>query len=177
MSEPVKHIVRFFLFIGVQAFVLDKVPPLHRFVSPYLYFLFLLWLPFRIPRMGLTLLGFLFGLTLDGFTQTPGLHAASCTLIAYMRPFLINLLMPKDSTEIAHSEPSVASMGPLAYAVYAGVLTFLHHLFLVLLEWLQIGNAWYFLFKVLATTLVSLLLIAVTEMLFMRKSKYRAGIK
>lgn len=176
MSDTLKNIIRFALFIAVQVFVLNKLPPLHRFVSPYLYFLFLLWLPFRIPRMGLTLLGFVFGLILDGFTNTPGLHAASCTLVAYLRPFMINLLMPKDAEEIAYAEPSTRSMGLLPYSVYAAVLTFLHHLVLVFLEWLQFGDFWYFLFKVLATTLVSLLLTAVTEMLFIRKGRYRTNV-
>lgn len=175
MSDTLKNIVRFALFIGVQVFLLDKLPPLHRFVSPYLYFLFLLWLPFRIPRMALTLIGFGFGFVLDGFTNTPGLHAACCTLVAYLRPFLINVLMPKDTAEIGHSEPSARSMGLFPYSVYTAILTFLHHLLLVFLEWLQFGDFRYFVFKVLATTLVSLLLIAVTEMLFLRKARFRTN--
>ena len=80
MSDLLKNIIRFALFILVQVFVLAKVPPLHRFIVPYLYFLFILWLPYNTPRAGLTLLGFLFGLALDFFTKTPGLHAAACAL-------------------------------------------------------------------------------------------------
>ncbi len=98
------------------------------------------------------LLGFLFGLTLDFFTKTPGLHAAACTLIAYVRPFLISLLMPKEATEISYAEPSMTSMGLMPYAVYVLILTFLHHSYLVFLEWLQFGNFLYFLGKVFATT-------------------------
>ena len=176
MSDLLKNIIRFVIFILVQVFILNRVPPLHRFVSPYLYFLFLLWLPFRMPRMGLTLLGFLYGLTLDMFTKTPGLHAAACTLVAYIRPFMVSLLMPKEKTEISYTEPSVTSMGWMPYVIYVLVLTLLHHGYLVLLEWLQFGNFWYFLGKVTATTGVSLLLIAVTELLFVRKSRYRTNL-
>ncbi|TMI81554.1 MAG: rod shape-determining protein MreD, partial [Bacteroidetes bacterium] len=46
MSDLVKNIFRFALFILVQWFVLFKVPPLHRFIVPYIYYLFILWLPF-----------------------------------------------------------------------------------------------------------------------------------
>jgi hypothetical protein len=60
--------------------------------------------------------------------------------------------------------------------VYAAILTFVHHLLLVFLEWLQFGDFRYFLFKVLATTLVSILLIAVTEMLFFRKGRFRTNV-
>jgi hypothetical protein len=126
--------------------------------------------------MGLTLLGFLFGLTLDFFTKTPGLHAAACTLIAYLRPFLISLMMPKEKFEISYAEPSVTSMGWMPYAIYVLVLTFFHHSLLVFLEWMQFGNFWYFLGKVFATTGISLLLITITELLFSRKSKYRTNV-
>lgn len=176
MSDLLKNIIRFALFIAVQVFILNRIPPLHRFITPYLYFLFLLWMPFKTPRLGLTLLGFLFGLTLDFFTKTYGLHAAACTLVAYLRPFLINLMMPKEKTEISYAEPSVTSMGWMPYAIYVLIMTFLHHGYLVFLEWMQIGNFWYFLGKVFSTTGISLLLIAVTEMLFNRKSRYRTNV-
>lgn len=176
MSDLLKNIIRFAIFILVQVFILNRIPPLHRFVSPYLYFLFLLWLPFRMPRLGLTLLGFLFGMTLDMFTKTPGLHAAACTLVAYIRPFMVSLLMPKEKMEISYSEPSVTSMGWMPYVTYVLVLTLLHHGYLVLLEWLQFGSFWYFSGKVLASTGVSLMLVAVTELLFVRKSRYRTNL-
>lgn len=176
MSNLLKNIIRFTLFILLQVFVLDHIPPLHRFIIPYLYFLFVLWLPFKITRGGLSLLGFLFGLTLDFFTKTPGLHAAACTLIAYVRPFIISLLMPKESYEISYAEPSITSMGIMPYSVYVLILTILHHSYLVFLEWLEFGNLFYFLGKVFATTGISLLLILITEILFVRKSRYRTNV-
>ena len=176
MSTLLKNIIRFAFFILFQVFILAKVPPLHRFIVPYLYFLFILWLPFKMPRAGLCLIAFLFGLSLDLFTKTPGLHAAACTLMAYVRPFVIGVLMPKEATEISYSEPSITSMGFMPFAVYVLVLTFLHHTYLVFLEWLQFGNFWFFLGKVLATTGISLVLVLISEMLFQRKGRYRTNV-
>ena len=87
------------------------MPHLHRFITPYLYYLFILWLPFATPRFWLLVIGFITGLSLDYFTQTPGLHAAACLLIAYIRPFVVNLLLPKDSTEFNYKEPSPRHTG------------------------------------------------------------------
>src|SRR5436190_24180389 len=95
MSDLVKNIFRFALFILVQWFVLFKVPPLHRFIVPYIYYLFILWLPFSIPRFWLLVIGFLTGFSLVYFTHTPGFHAAACVLISYIRPSIINILFPK----------------------------------------------------------------------------------
>lgn len=176
MSILMRHIIRFVLFILLQVFVLDKIPPLHQFIVPYLYFLYILWLPFSLPRSALLLIAAAFGLALDFFVRTPGLHMAACILIAYMRPFMISLLMPREATEISYLEPSIKSMSFIPYALYVFILTLFHHMYLVLLEWLHFGNIWYFMGKVFATTAVSLLLILIAEMLFPRKSRYRTNV-
>ena len=175
MSLLVKNIIRFILFILVQVYVLSQIPPLHQFITPYLYFLFILWLPFTISRSGLLLVSFLFGLTLDYFLGTPGLHAAPCVLIAYLRPFLINVLISQEGAELNYAEPSIKSMGFAPYGLYVLVFTFIHHFYLVLIEWLHFGTFLYFIGKVTATTGISLLLIFITEMLFFRKQKFRTN--
>jgi hypothetical protein len=160
----------------VQVYVLDKLPPLHRFVIPILYYLFILWLPFSLNRLSLLLIAFVTGLTLDYFTQTPGLHAAACVLIAYVRPFIISILIPKDTAEFNYREPSPRAMGWAPYSVYVFILTVLHHTYLTLLEWLQFGTFLDFIIKVLSTTGISLLLIFTVELLFPRKLKFRTNV-
>ncbi len=175
MSSLVKNIIRFVLFIFLQAFVLKEIPPLHRFIVPYLYFLYILWLPFSMNRFLLMMVAFVFGLTLDYFEHTIGIHAAACVLIAYLRPMLLGLLLPQETTELNYEDPSVKSMGRAPYALYIIILTFIHHTYMVLLEWTQFGNFVYFIGKVLGTTAVSLLLIFITEIIFSRKGKYRTN--
>jgi rod shape-determining protein MreD len=175
MSDLVRNTIRFVLFILIQVYVLFQIPPLHRFIVPSIYFLYILWLPGRMPRGTLTLVAFLYGMTLDFFTKTPGLHAASCVLIAYLRPFLVNILIPQEGAEQNYKSPSITSMGLAPYATYILILTLLHNTYLVLLEWLQFGSFWFFLGKVLSTTGISLLLIMLTELLFYRKEKFRTN--
>ncbi len=175
MSDLFKNIIRFILFLFVQVYVLSRVPSLHQFITPYLYFLFILWLPFSINRWLLLIVAFAFGMSTDYFLGTPGLHAAPCVLIAYLRPFLLNLFIAQESTEQSFVEPSVKSMGWGPYSFYIALLTFIHHFYLVLIEWLSFGTFLYFIGKVAATTGVSLLLIFITEMLFFRKAKYRTN--
>ncbi len=175
MSDLVRNILRFIAFIGIQVYVLNKIPPLHQAAIPYIYFLFILWLPFSISRMWLLVIGFFTGLVLDYFTMTPGLHAAACTLIAYVRPFLISVLTPKDSSELSYKEPSPKAMQWAPYAVYIIVLTILHHSYLVFLEWLDSGTFLKFVLKIILTTAISLLLIFAAELVFPRKLKFRTN--
>jgi hypothetical protein len=59
--------------------------------------------------------------------------------------------------------------------VYAFTLTFLHHFYLTLLQWLQFGSFLDFVIKTFATTGISLLLIVMVELLFPRRQKYRTN--
>jgi rod shape-determining protein MreD len=176
MTDLLKHIIRCCIFIFVQVFLLNEIPPLHRYVTPHLYYLFILWLPFRTSRIALLLIAFFYGLILDAFLHTPGLHAAACTLAAYVRPFIIAVLLPKEVGETGYPEPSYKSMGLIPYGTYILLLTLFHHIYLTLLEWLQFGGFLMFIGKVLASTGVSLLLVLITELVFSRKSNYRTNM-
>jgi hypothetical protein len=134
-----------------------------------------LWLPFSVSRTWLLIIGFLTGLTLDYFMMTPGLHAAACVLVAYVRPFIISILKPKESAEFNYREPSPKAILWTPYVVYVFVLTLLHHGYMLFLELLDFGSFLDFIIKVIATTGISMLLILTVELLFPRKLKFRTN--
>jgi hypothetical protein len=163
------------IFILVQVYVLNKIPPLHQYIVPYLYFLYILWLPFSISNLALLFIGFLTGLILDYFMMTPGLHAAACSLMAFVRPYIIGILAPKEIGGFNYREPSPRAMQWTPYAVYIFVLTLFHHGYMLFLEWLDFGSFFGFILKVFTTTAISLLLIFTVEVLFPRKLKFRTN--
>lgn len=175
MNDFLRNIFRLAVFILIQVYVLNKIPHLHRLITPYLYFLFILWLPFSVSRISLLVIGFLTGLILDYFMMTPGLHAAPCLLIAYVRPFIINLLTLKETSGFNYREPSPRAMQWTPYMVYVLILTLLHHTYMVFLEWLDFGSFLDFIIKIITTTGISMLLIFMVELLFPRKLKFRTN--
>jgi|APGre2960657444_1045066.scaffolds.fasta_scaffold10472_4 rod shape-determining protein MreD len=175
MSTLVKNSIRFILFILIQVFVLDSIH-LHKLATPYLYLLFIIWLPFRMNRSWQLLIAFIFGFTLDAFRHSFGFHAAACVLMAYIRPYFINLLIPQQGIDSNYEEPSIKSMGGFTpYFIFISALTIIHHSWLFLLEAWQVGNSWYFLAKTFLSTAISLLLIIITELLFTRKQKFKTN--
>ncbi|MBK7098664.1 MAG: rod shape-determining protein MreD [Sphingobacteriales bacterium] len=176
MSDLVKNILRFFIFVFIQVYILDVMPHLHELITPYLYFLFILWLPFYIKRGWLLVLSFVLGLTIDYFLMTPGLHAAACVLVAYLRPFVINLFAPKDASGFNYKEPSPKAMGWTSYSLYAVFLSLLHNGYLLFLEWLSFGSFIVFLMKVISTTAIYMLMIYIAEFLFPRKLRYKTNV-
>ena len=121
------------------------------------------------------LVAFALGFALDCFSKSYGLHSAACVLIAYLRPFLINVLISQEGAESNYNEPSIQSMGFTPYLTYVTILTFIHHTFLFFLQALQTGGYFYFLLKSLISTAISLLLILLIELLFPRKQKFRTN--
>lgn len=175
MSDLVRNIIRFILFVFLQVYVLNAMPRLHQLVTPSIYFLFLLWLPFKFKRGWLLVLGFLLGITIDYYAMTPGLHAAASVLVAFLRPFIINLFAPKDATEYSYKEPSSKAMGWSAFLLYALILSFCHNFYLLFLEWLSFGSFINFLMKVIISTAISMLMIIIAEFIIPRKLKFRSN--
>jgi hypothetical protein len=176
MSPLVKHTFRFVLLILIQ-YMLSNMAPLNGYVVPYMYFVFILWLPFSIKRGWLLVLAAIYGFAFDFLVLTPGIHASACIMIAYLRPFLISLLLAREVTALNYAEPSVTSMGFTAYVVYAIMLIFAHHITLVFLQWMTVGKFGYFFIKIISTTIISILLVAILEAVVSRKQKTRASLK
>ena len=110
MGTLLKNMLRFILLILVQVYVLDRIH-LHYMVTPYIYFLFILWMPFEGNRAAQMFIAFALGFTLDSFHHHPGFHSAACVLIAYLRPFVVNLLISQQGAENNYQAPSAKSMG------------------------------------------------------------------
>lgn len=168
MSILLRNIIRFALLLLLQVFVLNKIL-VHQLVSPYLYVLFIIALPFNMPRPAILILGLVLGLSLDMFMNTMGMHAAACVLVAYLRPFIMNILSPQGGFETTLKSPSMTSMGITPFLIYASVLVFVHHTVYFLLEVFGFANPLYLLLKILCSTAASLFLILLYELLFFSK--------
>ncbi len=161
----------------LQVYVLFEINPLHKEIVPYIYFVFILWLPFSVSRWWLLIIGFLTGLTIDYLTGQIGFHAAACALVAFTRPLLINILKTREVQEFSYREPSLKSLDTAPYITYVVVLTLLHHGWLTFLQWLQFGSFLQFIIRVLLYTAISLLLIFTLELLFPRRLKFKTNVK
>lgn len=168
MSILLRNIIRFVLLLLLQVFVLNEIR-LHQLVGLNLYMLFVLLLPFNMPRPALMLIALLMGLSMDMFMNTMGMHAAACVFIAYLRPFIINILSPQGGFETTQKTPSMTSMGVSQFLTYIAILVFLHNLLYFPLEVFNLGNFFYLLLKILVSTVASIVLIVLYELLFFSK--------
>jgi hypothetical protein len=160
-------LIRFIILTLIQVLILNNLQ-LPGVFNPYIYPLFLLLLPIKMPQWILLLVGFAAGLTIDLFSNTMGMHAAASVLLCYMRPQVLKLVEPSGGYEQT-DKPSLSYMGFRWFATYASILVVIHHLFFFFLETLEFGQFGFMLLKIVLSTLLSLALIFLTEFFFMRK--------
>ena len=163
------NFLRFIVLIFMQAFLLKNLP-IYNFSTPYLYILFILLLPFGIPNVLLYILAFITGLTIDAFYDTPGLHAASCVLLAFVRIIFISITVQKEGFD-NEPEPTLSIMGFRWFFTYALVLTLIHHCFLFNLENFNISQLPYTLSRFLLSSMFTVFLMLISGLLFFRRKE------
>lgn len=146
----------FWVLVLVQALILNNVH-FFGYATPFLYIYLLLKFDANMSRYSLLLWGFALGLAVDVFSNTPGVNAASATLLAFARPFLLKLFAPRDSAD--DFSPGIHSMGLAPFMRYASVATLVHQTALILLVTFSFAQPSVMLLKVVSGTLLTTLCI------------------
>ncbi len=160
---------RFILLILVQVLLLSNIHFL-GYLNPYIYLLFILTLPFETPRGVLLITAFALGLSVDIFSNSLGIHAGATVFAAYFRPNIISLITSRKEYEPG-LEPSIADLGFQWFFTYTFILTFLHHLFLFLLEAFTFSGFFRTLAHSFNNALFTVLIIVLAQYIFYRKKK------
>ena len=115
----------------VQALVFNQIH-LFGFATILLYVYFVVMFPRSYPHWAILLWSFTLGLVVDMFSNTPGMAAASLTLVGFLQPYLLELFLPREAPENIKS--SMAALGPTKFVVLASILVFIHCLTFFTLE-------------------------------------------
>jgi rod shape-determining protein MreD len=162
-----RNIFRFVVVILFQVLVMDNVR-INGYMIPYIYLLFILLLPFETPRWVQLLSGFALGLAMDLFTGTPGMHTAASVLIAFVRPYLLELLAPRDGYE-PDTFPRIHYYGFMWFLKYTVLIVLIHHLALFYLEVFQLKFFFSTLLRVILSTILSTSTIVLSQYFVFRK--------
>ena len=161
------NLLRFVILVFLQVFLLKNIT-LYNLSSPYLYIMFILLLPFETPNVLLFALSFLLGLSIDAFYDTPGLHAASCVMLAFVRILFISITVQKEGFD-NEPEPTLSVMGLRWFFTYALVLTLAHHFFLFNLEVFRLSEIPYTLSRFVLSSIFTVFLMLLSGFLFYRR--------
>ncbi len=162
-----RNIIRFLVVIIFQVLVMDNVM-INGYMVPYIYLLFILLMPFETPRWALLLSGFLLGFSIDLLENTPGMHTAATVLVAFVRPYLLNLLASHDGYE-PETFPRIHFYGFTWFLKYTLIIVVIHHFALFYLEVFQLKDFLSTLLRVILSSVLSASTLVLSQYFVFRK--------
>lgn len=123
-------VVNFSMFVGLQWLLNNKVV-LFDTAFAYFYVAFLLLLPRTVGRVYQLLIAFAVGLSIDVFSNTPGLNAGACVTVVFFKDQWMDAIN-EDSKDFR--QINIFSLGFTGFVMYALPLIFIHHLILFVIE-------------------------------------------
>lgn len=159
----------FVLLLLCQKLIADSIS-LWGIITPMVYIMFILVLPFQMPKSLVVLLGFVMGLSVDLFTGIMGQHAAASVLIAFLRMPMINIISTQIKFE-EHLRPILWDMQFSWYFQYALYLTLIHHIVFFFLDAMSFQNLFLVLGIALLNVIATLLMIFIFQIIFYKASK------
>lgn len=163
------NIIRFFFLVFFQVLILNHIN-LGGYINPYFYIYFILLLPFAIPRWLLLVMAFVHGISIDVFTNTIGLNAAACVIMAFFRPFVISAISSGPESLIGDT-PSLRNQGIKWFLYYSIILVLIHHFALFYLEIFRFSEFMATFFRVLLSSAFTLMLVLISEYMLYPRGK------
>jgi rod shape-determining protein MreD len=167
IKNILKYGLLFIICLELQVLLFDRIY-FSGYLNIYFYVLFILLLPINTSRSMGMLLAFVLGISVDMFSNTPGMHASAAVFMAFLRPSILRFLSPVDGYELG-MEARVSILGVGWFIRYSMVLILAHHTWLLYLEAFSISLFFFTLLKVLLSTFATGFIIFLSQFLIYRK--------
>lgn len=155
---------RSLILLFLQIFVLNYYAWSHSY-TPFPYIMILLLLPLPLPWYAGLLVGFFLGVIEDIFTTKQGLHSASLTLLAFVKPVVLQTFSRLDDFD----DGNIIDSRSLGWRKWIGYVLFMTLIYCSVLYFLQYFSFYFkvvILKDILLCTAVTFLFILAFEMLF-----------
>ncbi|MDA3952269.1 MAG: rod shape-determining protein MreD [Bacteroidales bacterium] len=156
-----RYLMSFILLVFLQVFILNNIQ-FSGYINPYIYILFIIALPFETPKWALLILAFILGLTIDLFSSTIGMHCSATVFIAFMRPYILKVISPRDGYE-SETLPQLKYYGVNWFIKYSTVLIFAHHFVLFYIEVFRFSNFFTTFVRVVLSSIFTIILVLISQ--------------
>jgi rod shape-determining protein MreD len=152
-SAILSNIARFVLLLAAQIIIFNNIDFL-GYINPFPYILFIILFPVNGNKSALLIASFCLGLVMDMFSNSGGVHTASCLLLAYFRPYIF-----KFSFGLSYEYQTVRLNDILTPERFSFILisVVIHHFALFLLEVFQLSFLWDILLRTILSTVFTII--------------------
>jgi rod shape-determining protein MreD len=181
MTPLVKNIFRFALIMAFQIFVLNDawlkgntaMMGLSLF-KPYIYVLFILMLPIQLGKNWVLIIASVTGFVMDIYSNTYGLHTSASLLLAFLRSYVLQLLIQNNPKELnQYVTPSLSRLGFKNFVMYVGFLVIAFSFYFYLIREFSFPHTVHFLVNTVFTSLTTIILIFLSQVFFVGGNQKR----
>lgn len=152
-----------FVFLVLAQVLIFNQVQFSGFFNPYVYLLFIILLPLSTPRYLVLVLAFLTGFIIDIFSNSLGVHSAATVFAAYARPLVIRVISNREDDKSDY--PGLHQNKLMWFINYVLIMVLLHHTVLFYLEVYTFANFFNTLYRVLLSSLFSIIIIVLSQFL------------
>lgn len=158
-KEILKYLLLFVILVVAQVIVFNHIC-LFNVAIPLVFIYFIVKLPVTLSVNWAMTFSFLIGLTVDIFSNTQGMNALACTILASSRIGMLRLYFPRED-DMTNPEPSIRTLGPAVYMKYLITMVTVYCTLFFLIEAFTFYNWTLMLLRILASsTLTFVILLA-----------------
>ena len=157
MTKTVIQFIVLFLALVLLQLVCTKIV-LWGIAMPVVFIYLILRLPVNLHDGWVLTIAFFTGLLIDIFSNTPGMNALACTVMAALRRPVFNLFVSREN-DMNIPIPSVDSMGVGDYFKYMSVLVTLYCALIFMIQAFTLHNIGLTLARIAASSVLSIIII------------------
>ncbi len=169
-NQIITYSLYFLLFAALQVLLFLHLSLFDGRALCFIYIAFILMLPYQTPPVFLILIGLFTGIFVDIFYNSLGIHAAATVLVAYLRPYIVNMLTPRGGYDDGVTI-SIGSLGLQWFVSYAAIIILIHHAFLFFIWSLGYNSILLTLEKILASAIFTLVMVILVQYLIQSPRK------
>lgn len=162
MNDILQHIIRFFVLTSIQILILNNVQ-ISGYINPFVYILFVMLLPPKMPKAIVLILAFMMGFTIDIFSDSYGIHSSATVLLAFLRPKVLALVSVKGGEDL--EAIGIKQLRINRFFTYSSILCLIHHFTLFYLEAFRLNEFFDTFLRALYSSFFSILMILMIESL------------
>lgn len=148
------------LLVLLQSLIFSRIH-LFGYATASIYLIVLLKMPRYTSRNELLIWGFIMGIAVDMFNNTPGINAASATLLAFTRNTVLEWFTNRNNPD--DLTPGINSMHFSGYMSYTTICIIVFYIALYILELFTVNYPLTLFISVTSSTLLTLLFVLITE--------------
>lgn len=170
MSKTIiQFIFLFIIMILAQVIVFNNIC-LFNYATAFVFIYFIIRLPLTLSTNWVLTLSFIIGLTVDIFSNTQGMNALACTILAMSRRAILRLYFPREE-DLTNSEPSIKSLGLGIYTKYLISMVILFCITFFFIEAFTFFNFMQLIIRIITSSILTFILILGIDSLTIRQKR------